>query len=297
MNIAVILPTFNRKEHVKRITEQFLSQKLSIDIFLSIVVVVDGNNDNTLELLNEKYPKVHTVLGDGNLWYTKSMNLGFSYAQKLNPDYILAINDDVEIDSNYISTLISDFTNHCDNNCILGSISVSNDELKLIQFAGDILVGSGALSFSPIIPSLRIKYGADHYGIHESAHLPGRGLLIPNNILNKLKYFDENLPQYGSDTDFCLRAKKNGIKIAISWNAVVRANIGMTRVRSESNRESYFIFIKDLFDIHSHYSLHKFMYLEYKHSNPFSLIYKTPIYILQCIYNIYKFNKLNKTAS
>ena len=55
--------------------------------------------------------------------------------------------------------------------------------------------------------------------------------------------------------------------------------------------------IKDLFDIHSHYSLHKFMYLEYKHSNPFSLIYKTPIYIIQCIYNIYKFNKLNKTAS
>jgi GT2 family glycosyltransferase len=291
MNIVAILPTFNRIEQLKIIIKQILSQKLDKNVSLSIVVVVDGNIDNTFEILSKDFPEVHTVLGDGNLWYTKSMNLGFLYAQKFNPNYILTLNDDIEIHTDYISTLISDFVIQRNKNCILGSISISNDESKLIHFAGDLITGSGIFSYKPIISSLKIKYSKSiHNGIYECANLPGRGMFIPNDLLIKLKYFDQNLPQYGSDTDFCIRAKKMGIKILISWNAVIKANIGMTRVRSESNGESYFIFLKDLFNIHSHYSLQKYIYLVYKHSNPFLLLYKVPLYIVQCLYNIYKSN-------
>lgn len=295
MNIVAILPTFNRKNYLKIIIEQLLSQILLDNISLFIVVVVDGNKDGTLDMLKNNYPSVYTILGDGHLWYTKSMNLGFKFAQKLNPDLILTLNDDVEIDNNYISTIICDFNTLDKKNLILGSISVSNDKKKLIQFAGDYLNKKKSLNFKSYFDSLKISYDKNvHFGIKQSSTLPGRGMLIPNKILTDLNYFDEKLPQYGSDTDFCLRAIKRNVSIGISWNAVIRANIGLTRVRSESVKQSYKLFFKDLFDINSHYSLKKYIILEMRHSYKILILFKIPLYIFQSLYSIYRFNKTNK---
>jgi GT2 family glycosyltransferase len=295
MNLVVVFPTFNRRSKVNTILNQLMSQDNIFNINIFIVVIIDGSTDGTFDLIKNIYPTVHTILGDGNLWYTKSMNLGFKYAEKFQPDYVLAINDDVEVDNNYISSLISDFNLINNQNCILGSISISNDQRQLIQFAGDYLVKKKSLNFKLYYDSLKIMYDKNiHFGIKESVTLPGRGILIPYKILLDLNFFDENLPQYGSDTDFCLRAINKHYQIAISWNAVIKANIGLTRVRSESNVQSYKIFFNDLFDVYSHYSLKKYFILEMKHGYKFLILIKLPLYIFQSLYSIYRFNKTSR---
>ena len=95
IKIAAIIPTFNRKKKLSIILKQLQAQVFQKKIFLEIVVVIDGSSDGTLEMIKTQYPTVHVVLGNGNWWYTKSMNKGFQYAQKLSPDFILTINDDV----------------------------------------------------------------------------------------------------------------------------------------------------------------------------------------------------------
>ena len=46
-------------------------------------------------------------------------------------------------------------------------------------------------------------------------------MLIPRAILNAIGYFDEKFPQYGSDTDFCYRARETGFDIFISYKALI----------------------------------------------------------------------------
>jgi len=75
--IVAVIPTYNRKNHLRVILNQLLNQK-SLGIYLlDIVVVVDGSTDGTIEMLANEFSKVHMITGSGNWWYTKSMNIGF----------------------------------------------------------------------------------------------------------------------------------------------------------------------------------------------------------------------------
>ncbi len=292
MKIAAIIPTFNRKEKLDIILTQLCTQKGTDDIKLEIIVCVDGSSDGTDEMIKKKFPLVHTVSGDGNWWYTKSMNMGFQYAQQLNPDFVLTLNDDVEVDNYYVSILLTDFLSIGRKDIVLGSLSVSNDERRLVHFAGSKQNGTSVLSVKNYFPPLEMIYDRVVLsGIHPSRELAGRGILIPNALLVNLNYFDESLPQYGSDTDFCLKVRKSGGDVLISWNAIVKVNVGLTRIRSESGRESLRVFLKDLFDKHSHYSIRKFILLEYRYANPVKLIWKVPFFLGSSVWGIVKRNK------
>jgi len=290
IKVVAVIPTFNRKNKLEIIVKQLFQQKLPIHIILYVVVVIDGSSDGTFEMIKNNYPTVHIILGNGQWWYTKSMNKGFEYSQNLDPDFILTMNDDIEIEDNYLSSLLSGFFLGNNPNKILGSLSISNDGQELILFAGCKKDGILSLSSKPNISALKEVYSSELTGIHESYVLPGRGILIPNKLFKIIGYFDNTLPQYGSDTDFCFRARKAGYSVMISWDAKVKVNLALTRIRSASKNESIFTFLKDIFDIHSHYSIVKFIKLEYRYSKfPLSIIWKVPFYISANIRQIIKY--------
>jgi len=286
--VAAVLPTFNRKEKLDIILTQLCTQKGTDDIKLEIIVCVDGSSDGTDEMIKKKFPSVHTVSGDGNWWYTKSMNMGFQYAQQLNPDFVLTMNDDIEVDEIYIRTLLFDFVSQNDKNLILGSLSISNDQNKLIHFAGIKKYEMNGLRSVYYIPSLKVAYNNRYSGIYLTQELPGRGMLIPNDILVSLGFFDENFPQYGSDTDFCFRARKAGNKVMISWNAIVKVNLQLTRIRVDAKKDSIQLFIKDLFDRNSHYSIRKYTLFQYRHYGILNVIWSTPFYVLATLWSLIK---------
>jgi len=291
-NIVAIIPTYNRKEKLSLILSQLQNQKLLRGIKLEIVVVIDGSTDGTLELLQDKFQSVYTVFGNGKWWYTKSMNEGFKFAQKLNPDYILTLNDDVEISSFYIKTLTNDFNSLIEQNCILGSFSVTNDSRKLILFGGIKSYKRSGMKSIPYFPSFKIKLSNNISGIHQTQELPGRGILIPNKILLKLNFFDPIFPQYGSDTDFCFRARKAGINVLISWNSMVKVNTELTRIRINTKNDSFKLFLKDMFNKYSHHSIRKFILFQTRHYHLLNIIWKLPYYLLGNLWHFIKYEPL-----
>lgn len=280
--IAVVIPTFNRCKQLAKILSQLLSQSLNLDSSLEIFVVVDGSKDGTIEMLETEYPDINIIKGNGNWWYTKSMNEGFKLAQKLNPQFVLTLNDDVEIEPYYLKTLLDDYYSLNNRRSIIGSMSISNEETPSILFSGIKIKNKKSSSYFPI---LQKEVDPTIKGIYESTELPGRGILIPNDILKELNYFDEIFPQYGSDTDFCFRARKKGINVFISWNAHVKVNLKTTRIRSQSGVNSLKIKIQDLFNIHSHSSILKFIVFNGRHSGYFCIIWKLPLFLIKYFLN------------
>ncbi len=75
--ISVVIPTYNRSETLKRTLASVLNQSRPCD---EIIVVDDGSNDNTQELLHTHYPQVNIVY-QSNQGVSAARNNGIKQAK------------------------------------------------------------------------------------------------------------------------------------------------------------------------------------------------------------------------
>src|SRR5688572_11601688 len=107
MKIAAIIPTFNRRQELSDLLWMLGNMDMPEKCELDIIAVVDGSTDGTIEMLTRDFPHVHIVKGTGNWWYTRSINEGFKYADRLRPDLILTLNDDIIVHDDYLLKLVA----------------------------------------------------------------------------------------------------------------------------------------------------------------------------------------------
>lgn len=103
--VEIITPVHNRRD----ITLQCLRslERINKDgLDTHIIIVDDGSTDGSSEAINDLFPDVEVIKGDGNLWFTAGTNRGIEKALEYNPDYVLTINDDEVFEENFLQHLI-----------------------------------------------------------------------------------------------------------------------------------------------------------------------------------------------
>ncbi len=247
IDLCVVIPTFNRKKQLSALLYQFKQQKLK-DIRFKIVVAVDGSTDGTIELLQTEFPDVEIVKGNGNWWFTRSMNEGCKYAiEKLKAPLILMINDDVQIPIEYVQKMMDNYR-ECGPNCVIGSSSYSAVQPHVITFSGIKSKNSWTLKYFKYIDSYTPKEPGILTGVAPSITLPTRGLLISSSLLKSVGYMDEkHLPQYGSDYDLVFNAAKKGAKIFVSYDAYLLEHMELTSSGNPRLVKNFGSFLKNIF--------------------------------------------------
>lgn len=246
MSFAVIIPSFNRKELLARLLSQLFVQLETDDI---VVVVNDGSTDGTSEMLNKEFPQVIEVLGDGNWWYTRSINEGLKKAIKMGVNHYLLLNDDIEIDQIYISTLRESASK--EKKAIIGSLSVTYDKPHLITFSGVRKFEwwrYRSVDYHEPFANVPLESLSE---MVESEFLPGRGMLIPAVVIEAIGLLDEDYVQYGSDDEICMRAKKHGFNVFVNWNAVIYSHHKLTGAGSTFVKESLWQHLSGYFNKYS----------------------------------------------
>ena len=284
--IGVIVPTHNRKNYLKAILVCISDQKIE-NVILEIIVVVDGSTDGTFEMLATDYPNIHVIIGTGNWWWTKCMNEGFKKAIEIESDFVLVMNDDVEIKSDYLQTLWRDYST-ISTGAILGSASVSIEKPHKIESAGSKEFFKSRLKFVNYYPGFS-DFDENFFGIQPTFNLSGRGTLIPVQIFEKIGYYDERFVQYGSDDEFSLRAKLSGIPVFISWNALIYNHTMLTAKGRAFNQNSLISLLLSFFNPYSANSLRKTAYFYIKWSYKMLL----PIYVAYVFLGTFKAYFLN----
>jgi len=275
--VAVIIPTYNRKEQLGGVLDCLKRQQVS-GAKLEVVVVVDGSSDGTLSMLAESHPNIHVVNGNGELWYTRSVNAGLKRAEDLKPDYFLTLNDDVFFDDNYLSHFLSLAAGQ-KGNFLIGSVSYTSSAPYRITFSGVEKVNPFTLKETNYYQKFSVVSPSTISGVKPSANLSGRGMFFPASLLTAIGYFDERFPQYGSDTDFSYRATKMKIPVLISFDARIFEFEKLTSKGAAYNKPSASEYYSSLFNVHSVNSIKKSLLYYRKHGKKILL----PLYSLYLV--------------
>jgi GT2 family glycosyltransferase len=264
IKIGAVIPTFNRAESLRTILTCLREQRPGAHMITTIpIVVVDGSTDGTLEMLAAEFPAAAIVHGDGNWWYTRSINAGIQKARQLKCDYILTLNDDLTFSPDYIDTIVADhLTSGPDS--VIGSISLSATTPRQITFSGVARVTSTLKEYN-YLPKFSPISEDNLSGIKPSIVLSGRGILYPMAIFDRFGLYDERLVQYSSETDFTYTMSGKGIPVMISYNARVYENVRLTSDGAIYNNPSLRALLRSFRNKYSINSWYKTRYYAIKH--------------------------------
>ena len=188
--LAVIVPTFNRKD----ITLKFVKSLNSQPIPLPIYVCDSGSTDGTAFTVVSE-PNVKLVRAGSSAWWSAAVNEGIQVAKKDGAKLFLVMNDDIEFDQDLIPQLLASHFEH--PTCILSPLQLTESG----EFVGTCYEG--------IFRNVKHLATIPENGLVDTSN--GCCLLIPLNAFNSVGFFDAvNCPHLYGDTEFQLRALKAG---------------------------------------------------------------------------------------
>ena len=208
--IYIVIPVHNRKRFTKDCIQSLQNQTYKNH---KIIIVDDGSTDGTREMLETEFPEVIVLYGDGNLFWTKAINLGIRKALDLGAEYIFTLNNDTVATHDLLEKMM--VWAERSPNSLLGALDL-NFNTKKPYYGGEIINW-------PLAKSRYLLNELDEkarHGLHEVSLFPARGLLIPRQVFKKIGLFDEKkLPHYMADYDFTHMAIRNGFKVYCNYDA------------------------------------------------------------------------------
>ena len=241
--IAFVIPVFNRLNYTQECLEILKNHKdckFFTENDISVIIADDGSKDGTGEWVRSNYPDVIVLQGNGNLWYSGSLNLGIRHAlSKLNSEFIMVWENDTYPVDDYFGNLQS-IIEKWDGKSIICS--------KLYyKVQPDVIFGLGG-TFDPRTGIIRLigRQEPDRPEFNEVMEMDwflGQGVMIHRDIFDKVGLFDEiNFPQYYADIDYSLRAKRAGYHNIIYPNLKMlndTENTGLTHLKNKSFKQFF----------------------------------------------------------
>ncbi len=254
--LYLVIPVFNRLAFTRGCLLS-LRQQTAATAFRTIVVD-DGSTDGTAAMLAQEFPEVLVETGTGTLFWTASVNLGIRRALAAGATHVMTLNNDLVAEPDFVAQMLAAAKRH--PTAVLGA-------LELDLASGEPVYGGERLSWAlhRRHDLLRELPPAARHGLHAVTYLPGRGLLIPRAVFERIGLFDEKrLPHYLADFDYTSVARRHGFPLYCNYEARLRtypAESGQEQTRRVRSLRGYY---QHLFGIRGGGNLRNFSYFALK---------------------------------
>ncbi len=172
-----------------------------------VVVVDNGSEGNDVEVLREKYGSyVHIIENGSNLGFAGGTNVGIRHALERGSDYVLALNNDITVDRQFLNELVA--------------VSAKQEG-----------IGAVGPKFYDYDNPTKVQVPSMYWSVRdkpkEMGAIVGIAFLVKREVFEKVGLLDETFyPAYCEDRDFFGRLKENGYKILCVPSSVVYHKLG-----------------------------------------------------------------------
>lgn len=226
-DISVVIPSWNTRDYLDAcLRTLFAAPKPSIEV----IVVENGSEDGSAELVIERYPEVHLIRNTTNQGFARGSNQGMRAAKGR---YVLLLNTDTEIQGRALQQLY-DFL---EENSAYGAASprlvhADGSTQRTVQafpgLATAFFFGTPFERWFPNSRELR-RYFMRDWSQETSADIeqpPAAVLLIRQAALDRIGLFDEELWLFYNDVDLSKRMLADGWKTRYLAEATVLHHVG-----------------------------------------------------------------------
>lgn len=205
---------------------------------LDVLVVDNGSTDDSLERLrvhNAKY-RLKLLETRRNLGYAGGNNVGTRYALQHGADFVLLLNNDTAVASDFLDRLVEAAWEHPDAGVFSPRIMYL-DEPKRVWFDGARWIpSSGRLEW----PGQGELEDALKVGDHATDYACGAALFFRAELARQIGLLDEAFFLVWEEVDWCFRAREAGWRVLMVPSAKVWHKIGVSFGSESSPLRTYF---------------------------------------------------------
>jgi GT2 family glycosyltransferase len=178
-----------------------------------LLIVDNGSNDGTEEMLRYEFPELTVIQTGSNLGYTGGNNKGLEYAIERDAKYVLIINPDTEVAN---PAFLEEMIKHTESHPEIGIAGPRVFLRDAGRVQNTVLFPPGLWRNSINWVRYRISPRSLSLSGNEAVEtkvLNGVCLLIKTACLRQIGLFDENIFMYIEDADMDYRAYRHGWRV------------------------------------------------------------------------------------
>jgi GT2 family glycosyltransferase len=216
-SVSVVVLNWNGRHHLGSCLTSVAQQTLPQ---VEIILVDNGSQDGSVRFVQRHYPNVKVVALPENIGFCSGNNAGIN---KANGQFIALLNNDTEVEKNWLDELLSAAKRHSDAG-LFASKMLFFDDRTVIDTAGDEFHVAG-------FAAKRGWGKADHkpYNVEKSVFGACAGaVLYRRTMLESIGLLDDDFFANGEDVDLSFRALLKGYRCIYVPKAVVYHKGGAT---------------------------------------------------------------------
>jgi|TARA_B110000467_G_C18266415_1_gene449557 GT2 family glycosyltransferase len=206
--VAIIIVNWKQYELTKSCLSTLKSSKFND---FQIILIDNESNQKELNDLKNQFDQVKTFTSEKNLGFTGANNIGINYAIKNQFEYVMLLNNDTEIDKNFINPLLEAFQKYNKLGAVQPVIMNFYQNKKVWNAGGNLnkFFGYTSVIKKPKYINRKIDW------------ITGCCILIKTVVIKKVGLLDENFFAYYEDVDWSIRIKKAGYDLAVVKSSLI----------------------------------------------------------------------------
>jgi len=240
IKIAIVILNWNGKKWLKKFLPSLVTNSDNAKIY-----VADNNStDESISYLRANFPEINIIINQNNHGYAKGYN---DALKKIDSEYFILINSDVEVSNGWIDTIIK----LMDQNNRIAACQpkiLDYNKKQYFEYAG----ASGGYIDKLGYPYCRgrifnnIEKDVGQYNDqHEIFWATGACLFIRSKYFFEIGGFDDDFFAHQEEIDLCWRFKNKGYMIMIEPKSIVY-HVGGGTLDSSSPFKTYLNFKNNL---------------------------------------------------
>lgn len=243
VNVAVVILNFNGK----LLLQKFLPEVIQHSESALIYIIDNSSTDDSILYLKEYYPKIRLIELKENYGFAKGYNEGL---KKINADYFILLNSDVEVTSDWINPVI----NIMEKDKTIGAAQPKilsyncKSEFEYAGACGGFIDKYGYPFCRGRIFNTLEKDNGQYNDPIEVFWGTGACLFVRASVYNELNGFDDLYFAHMEEIDLCWRIKNTGHKIMAIPQSVVY-HVGGGTLDKLSPRKTFLNFRNSLLSL------------------------------------------------